>query len=76
MNLQGIETISKQLMADFYFVHPCAPWERCANENANGLMRQHCPTSRGFTAITQQDLNMAMERLDNCLRKRFEYWSL
>ncbi len=37
----GHETIAKALEADVYFAHPYSSWERGANENANGLLRQY-----------------------------------
>ncbi len=69
----GHETISKQLKADFYFAHPYASWERGTNENTNGLIRQYFPKNRDFTTITQQEIDMAMERLNNRPRKRLGY---
>lgn len=69
----GHEAISKQLKADFYFAHPYASWERGTNENTNGLIRQYFPKHRDFTTITQQEINLAMERLNNRPRKRLEY---
>lgn len=32
--------ISQALEVDFYFAHPYRSWERGANENLNGLIRQ------------------------------------
>ena len=67
------ESISKKLKADFYFAHPYASWERGTNENTNGLLRQYFPKNRDFTTITQQEIDMAMERLNNRPRKRLGY---
>lgn len=67
------KTISKQLDASFYFAHPYASWERGTNENTNGLIRQYFPKNRDFTTITQREINMAMERLNNRPRKRLDY---
>jgi IS30 family transposase len=36
----GHETIAKALDSDVYFAHPYSSWERGANENTNGLLRQ------------------------------------
>ncbi|MDE3207674.1 MAG: IS30 family transposase [Pseudomonadota bacterium] len=69
----GHEAISRQLKADFYFAHPYASWERGTNENTNGLIRQYFPKERDFTTITQQEIDMAMERLNNRPRKRLGY---
>lgn len=35
--------IAKGLDAEFYFVRPYHSWERGANENTNGLIRQYIP---------------------------------
>jgi len=69
----GHEVIAKQLQADFYFAHPYASWERRTNENTNGLIRQYFPKNRDFTTITQQEIDTAMERLNNRPRKRLGY---
>ena len=69
----GHEEIAKQLEAKFYFAHPYASWERGTNENTNGLIRQYFPKNRDFTTITQQEIDTAMERLNNRPRKRLGY---
>ena len=69
----GHEEIAKALQTDFYFAHPYAPWERGTNENTNGLIRQYFPKNRDFTTITQQEIDTAMERLNNRPRKRLGF---
>lgn len=67
------EGIAAALKADFYFAHPYASWERGTNENTNGLIRQYFPKDRDFTTITQQEIDIAMKRLNNRPRKRLGY---
>lgn len=69
----GHEEIASGLKADFYFAHPYSSWERGTNENTNGLIRQYFPKNRDFTTITQQEIDTAMERLNNRPRKRLGY---
>ena len=69
----GHEEIAAALKADFYFAHPYASWERGTNENTNGLIRQYFPKNRDFTTITQQEIDLAMERLNNRPRKRLGF---
>jgi IS30 family transposase len=69
----GHEAVASTVKADFYFAHPYASWERGTNEKTNGLIRQYFPKHRDFTTITQQEIDMAMERLNNRPRKRLGY---
>jgi transposase, IS30 family len=69
----GHEEIANKLKADFYFAHPYSSWERGTNENTNGLIRQYFPKNRDFTTITQQEIDTAMDRLNNRPRKRLGY---
>lgn len=63
------ERIAKQLGADFFFAHPYASWERGANENMNGLIRQFFPKKMAFESITLNDIELAMHRLNHRPRK-------
>lgn len=63
------ERIASALAADFYFAHPYASWERGANENMNGLIRQFFPKKMAFDSIQQKDIAFAMNRLNHRPRK-------
>lgn len=63
------ERIAKKLNADFYFAHPYASWERGANENMNGLIRQFFPKKMRFDNISQRDIKFAMHCLNHRPRK-------
>lgn len=63
------ETIAKELNADFYFAHPYSSWERGANENGNGLVRQYFPKGSDFSTITDNDLRRVERKLNNRPRK-------
>ena len=67
------EIISKLLTVDFYFAHPYHSWERGANENTNGLIRQYVPKGTDFKDITQEFLNKIQNKLNNRPRKRLDF---
>lgn len=69
----GHKDIAKALDADFYFARPYASWERGSNENMNGLIRQYFPKHRDLSAATEEDIQTAMERLNNRPRKCLGY---
>jgi IS30 family transposase len=45
------ERVAHELQVDFFFAHPNAAWERGANENMNGLVRQYIPKKRNFATF-------------------------
>ena len=65
----GHETVSKFLESDFYFAHPYSSWERGLNENTNGLIRQYVPKGSSIDEISEEKIEMIMERLNNRPRK-------
>jgi len=65
----GHRAISMSLDADFYFAHAYSSWERGLNENTNGLVRQYFPKKSSFAAITAEDINIVIERLNSRPRK-------
>jgi transposase, IS30 family len=63
------QTIATFLNADFYFCHPYSSWERGVNENTNGLIRQYFPKHTEFAKITNEDIKLVEEKLNNRPRK-------
>lgn len=69
------QEISKELEIDFYFANPYSPWERGANENLNGLLRQYMPKSSSFEDLTNEKLYEIQGKINNRPRKRFNFKS-
>ena len=69
------ERIAHALRAEFYFAHPYAAWERGANENMNGLIRQYIPKNQDFATVTNADLMWVMNRLNHRPRKCLDFLS-
>ena len=67
------ETVAAELDLDFYFAHPYASWERGANENMNGLVRQYLPKQSDFTNVSQADLETIMDKLNHRPRKCLDF---
>ena len=67
------EKIAKQLKADFYFAHPYSSWERGLNENTNGLVRQYLKKGSDFNPVSDSDLMVIMDKLNNRPRKSLGY---
>jgi len=65
--------IAKELGIDFYFARPYHSWERGANENTNGLIRQYFPKGTSFENITNADIKRVQNILNNRPRKKLNY---
>ena len=65
--------IAENLEIDFYFAKPYHSWERGANENLNGLIRQYFPKKSDFRLITEKQIKKVIDILNNRPRKRFGY---
>ena len=57
----------------FYFCKLYHSWERGANENMNGLIRQYIPKGTDFSGITDEFVAWVEEKLNNRPRKRLGY---
>jgi len=49
----------------FYFATPHHSWERCANENTNGLVRQYLPKRKSMAHVTQADCDAIAAKLNS-----------
>ncbi len=67
------QEVASSLGVDYYFANPYHSWERGANENMNGLLRQYFPKGMCFDEITDEQVQMAEDKLNNRPRKRFGY---
>lgn len=56
-----------------YFAHAYHFWERGANENVNGLIRDFFPKKTDFTKVSEQELQAAEDNLNNRPRKRLNW---
>ena len=65
--------ISSELNLDFYFARPYHSWERGANENINGLIRQYFPKKTSFENISDDDVKRVEEILNNRPRKKLNF---
>jgi len=69
------QRIARELKIDFFFAHPYSAWERGANENMNGLVRQYIPKSRDLATVTDQELEVIMNKLNHRPRKCLDFRS-
>lgn len=69
------QEIASSLEIDFYFAKPYHSWQRGANENLNGLIRQYIPKKTNFADVTDKYIRQIEEKLNNRPRKRFGYKS-
>jgi IS30 family transposase len=65
--------IAKGLDAEFYFARPYHTWERGANENTNGLIRQYIPKGTDFSELTDEMLAEIEWKLNHRPRKSLGY---
>jgi IS30 family transposase len=56
-----------------YFARAYCSWQRGANENANGLLRQFFPKKTPFGPVSQSQIQKAVRLLNNRPRKRLNY---
>lgn len=57
------------LKARAYFAEPHSPWQRGSNENANGLVRQYAPKGRSMSTLTDEEVQIIEDKLNNRPRK-------
>jgi IS30 family transposase len=65
--------IDTALKSTTYFADPFASWQRGSNENFNGLLRQYIPKKRPLSTVSDAELRMIQDRLNNRPRKRLGF---
>jgi IS30 family transposase len=56
-----------------FFADPHSPWQRGANENTNGLLRQYFPKGMSFAGLGQAELDIVAASLNDRPRKTLDY---
>ena len=69
----GHARIYEALGSSGYFARPFASWERGSNENLNGLLRQYVIKKRQIANITDEEIKMIENRLNNRHHKRLGF---
>lgn len=67
------EDVAQKLEADVYFAHPYSSWERGINENTNGLLRRFFPKGTDFMALSEAEIQAAVDKLNHRPRKTRGY---
>lgn len=65
--------IAETLDIDVFFAHPYHSWERGANENMNGLIRQYIPKKSSFENLKDEDIQLIQNKLNNRPRKKLNF---
>jgi len=65
--------IEEETGLTIYFADPYSAWQRGANENTNGLLRQYFSKGSNFKDITEKDVDEAVKMLNNRPRKCLDY---
>lgn len=67
------QRVAESLGIDYYFAHPYHSWERGANENLNGLIRQYFKKSSDFSSLTHKEIKTVEHKINLRPRKRFNF---
>ena len=67
------EAVARALACDSYFATPYHSWERGQNENANGLLRQYFPKAMELDKVSEREVIIAVDKLNNRPRKCLGY---
>ena len=65
--------LQEALECKVYFADPYSAWQRGINEHTNGLLRRFFPKNMSFKGLTQNDVDEAVDKLNNMPRKSLGY---
>lgn len=63
----------RELGIDTYFCKPFASWQKGSVENVNKLLRRYLPRDTKLDDLTDQDIYLIQEKLNDRPRKRLKY---
>lgn len=63
------EHLEKDYEMDVYFADPYSSWQRGSNENGNGLLREFFPKRTDLALVSESDLTLALQLINNRPRK-------
>lgn len=72
---QGSEMAAHHMITEttgvpVYFADPHSPWQRGANENTNGLLRDYFPKGTDLSVYSREHLELVADQMNNRPRKR------
>jgi len=67
------EMITNSIGTEIYFAKPYRSWERGTNENTNGLIRQYYPKSMQLDQLTDVEVQVVEDALNNRPRKKLGF---
>lgn len=67
------ETLKEMLECKTYFADPYSSWQRGRNEHTNGILRRYFPKKMDFSKLTQNDIDEAVDKINNMPRKSLGY---
>ena len=67
------EEITDAIGIEVYFAKPYCSWERGTNENTNGLIRQFFPKSMRLDRLTDDEVQVVEDSLNNRPRKKLGF---
>jgi IS30 family transposase len=67
------EDMARELGVSHYFANPYHSWERGLNEHTNGMLRQFFPKGTNFKIAKPEELQKAVDMLNNRPRKSLDY---
>ena len=67
------QRIAKELGVSVYFADPYSSWQCGSNEHVNGMVRRHYSKGTDFTRVSDTELKIIEDRLNNRPRKLLGY---